>query len=490
MADFTITYTDPSGVAKNTPLIGPTIEAALKYLDQYVVFKGKVDIEVVIGPTDSGHFAGSSDLIIVGDKDGKALVNSTIVGEAATGKDPFPFASDIQIYIDPDSEDFKNTWWDPNIATSLKGVVPLDKSDAFSTMLHELLHGMGMTGYRDENTGALSGQYMTVWDSLIEVKDGKAFFIGDSTTALLQGFDAEIHVGGSQGLSHLGGADDTAESDSWWMASSVMHWQTYYGERYQIGRLELAMLEDLGWQVKPTTIVNVLNDWDDDPSYFNIGWETAEQFTGSRWNDLLDGRGGNDVFTASAGEDLIYGGDGKDEARFSNARTTYKIHAEDGYVSVVNSDGDETWLHSVERLTFAGSTIGFDIDGPGGQAYRLYQAAFDRSPDAGGLGYWIKRMDDGTQLRTVAHEFIASQEFRDKYGANPSVEDYVDKLYHNVLHRAPEKEGYEWWVATMKANSANPDIFEEVLVQFSEGAENKLNVLGSIENGFEFTPFG
>ena len=55
-------------------------------------------------------------------------------------------------------------------------------------------------------------------------------------------------------------------------------------------------------------------------------------------------------------------------------------------------DGEDT-LVSVERLVFSDVTVALDLDGVGGQAYRIYKAAFDREPDSGGLGYWIAQME-------------------------------------------------------------------------------------------------
>jgi hypothetical protein len=79
--------------------------------------------------------------------------------------------------------------------------------------------------------------------------------------------------------------------------------------------------------------------------------------------------------------------------------------------------------------------------GNGGKAYRLYQAAFDRVPDLEGLGYWIDQVDKGEPLWNLAHGFITSEEFKLKYGENPTNEEYIQALYQNVCtgrRKAPD----------------------------------------------------
>ena len=131
--------------------------------------------------------------------------------------------------------------------------------------------------------------------------------------------------------------------------------------------------------------------------------------------------------------------------------------------------------------------LSHDIDGIAGQAYRLYAAAFDRTPDAAGLGYWIAAMERGVSLATVAGGFTASQEFVDLYGAQASDQQFVDLLYQNTLHRAPDAHGRQFWIDAMQVHhTARAD----VLVYFSESPENQAQVMGAIEDGIAFVPWG
>ena len=70
----------------------------------------------------------------------------------------------------------------------------------------------------------------------------------------------------------------------------------------------------------------------------------------------------------------------------------------------------------------------------------------DLTPDLGGLGFWIAGMDhDGVSLSRVSAGFINSAGFASVYGTNPTNAQIV-RLYENVLHRAPEQGGYDYWM--------------------------------------------
>ncbi|OMH39424.1 DUF4214 domain-containing protein [Motiliproteus sp. MSK22-1] len=153
----------------------------------------------------------------------------------------------------------------------------------------------------------------------------------------------------------------------------------------------------------------------------------------------------------------------------------------DGFTIRPNSDplAIETVV-GVDRLNFADTNLALDIDGIAGKVYRLYKAAFNRSPDKEGLGYWIEAMDDGDTLHDVSLSFINSDEFQLLNGENPSNEVFLTALYNNALGRAPDDEGYQWWLDVLDSGA---DVREGVLIGFSESTENKANVIDLIGSG-------
>lgn len=198
------------------------------------------------------------------------------------------------------------------------------------------------------------------------------------------------------------------------------------------------------------------------------------------------GSAGTDKLAAPSGTAKLDGMGGLDTVVFGGKASAYTISKSGSDFLVQASGGSaSTTLSNVERVQFSDKTVALDIDGNAGEAYRLYQAAFDRTPDKVGLGFWINALDKGTDLASVAHGFIGSSEFASLYGANANDNQFVAALYQNVLHRTPDAGGTDFWLnALHQANRA------DVLVAFSESAENQAQVIGSIQHGIEFTPWG
>jgi hypothetical protein len=117
----------------------------------------------------------------------------------------------------------------------------------------------------------------------------------------------------------------------------------------------------------------------------------------------------------------------------------------------------------------------------------LYKAAFNRTPDAGGLGYWINQMDKGMSYSSVAQNFVNSAEFKTAFGgANPSVNTLVTKLYNNVLNRTPDAGGLAFWQNKLSNEGWTT---ADVLGFFSTSGENVTNVTPLIANGIQYQQF-
>lgn len=160
---------------------------------------------------------------------------------------------------------------------------------------------------------------------------------------------------------------------------------------------------------------------------------------------------------------------------------------------IANRDGTDT-LKNISRLQFSAADtvsganmVALDI-GPSdhaGSAYMLYQAAFNRAPDASGLGYWIDQLDNkGANIITdIAQYFVISPEFIAKYGANPSISNYVNALYQNVLHRAGDSGGVAYWNSALTSGSLSKAF---VLEQFATLPEGVSLVAQALAHGINY----
>ena len=215
------------------------------------------------------------------------------------------------------------------------------------------------------------------------------------------------------------------------------------------------------------------------------GGSAGDLLIGNDVGNVLKGRGGIDTLEGGAGNDTLDGGAGLDTAVFSGSRAEYALSRTSSGMTAVSATEGTDALINIERLQFTNAILAFDLDGNAGQVYRLYQAAFNRTPDKGGLGDWIYGMDHGMSLLDVSAGFIGSNEFKTVYGQNPTDSEVVTRFYENVLHRAPEQAGYDYWMNQLQSNLQTRT---QVLTGFSESPENQAQVIGVIQNGIEYTP--
>jgi hypothetical protein len=221
-----------------------------------------------------------------------------------------------------------------------------------------------------------------------------------------------------------------------------------------------------------------------------IGTEGKDVLGGDANVETILAMGGDDTIHGVGRGDRIDGGDGLDTFITHHARNAFgQTQGVPGQWEVADIifAGDPYLLTNVERVHFGNGSDGvaLDVDGHAGQAYRLYQAAFDRTPDKVGQGFWMNRLDTGVGLLDIANAFVASGEFKTLYGANPTNAEIVAKFYQHVLHRAPDAQG-QFWIDVLDSKRAS---VADVLVGFSESAENVAALVGVTDTGIDFTPY-
>ena len=230
------------------------------------------------------------------------------------------------------------------------------------------------------------------------------------------------------------------------------------------------------------------NDGDDDLDAaagddFLYGGNGADELIGGLGNDFLSGGGGNDT---------IDGGEGFDiadylETTFDGDNVPFVVR-EDG--SVALTLGPETdILTGVESLAFENGEVRFDSGRleSFGAAYRFYTSILDREPDPEGLDFYVSLLDRGVSLFRIAEDIFTSPEFVASFGANLTTEDFLNRVYDNILNRAPDQEGFEFWRDAIDSGQVSES---EAVVYISEDAENRENTIDLIGGGFFVEDFG
>jgi subtilisin family serine protease len=85
-------------------------------------------------------------------------------------------------------------------------------------------------------------------------------------------------------------------------------------------------------------------------------------------------------------------------------------------------------------------------------AAQLYLGFFGRMPDTAGFIYWASQIDAGMSVANIAQGFSQSAEFIAQY-ANLSHRDQVAHIYQNILQRAPDQGGWDYWSAQLDSGS-------------------------------------
>lgn len=202
----------------------------------------------------------------------------------------------------------------------------------------------------------------------------------------------------------------------------------------------------------------------------------------------VSGDAGNNVLTSSNSAELFDGGAGLDTVVYHGLNTGFKVQASGSDFTVTDkATGVTDTLHNVERIKFDDEIVAVDTgaDGHAGMIFRLYETCFNRVPDLDGFGYWMKQLDGGISMNTIASSFIGSAEFKQRYGDNVSDSTFILNLYHNVLHREPDAAGFKWHVDNLSHGGTR----EQEVVAFTNSAENVANLVGVMQNGVAFHEF-
>jgi hypothetical protein len=169
------------------------------------------------------------------------------------------------------------------------------------------------------------------------------------------------------------------------------------------------------------------------------------------------------------------------------------------YVNILHRSpdaaGQQLWVNYVNATSRGGALLAFSdsqenhrqtlpIAGSrnDAEATRLYQAAFNRSPDSAGLAFWSGRLSQSATVDQVAQGFVDSPEFTAAYGTLGSA-GFVAQLYANVLHRAPDATGQQSWLNILAGGGTRA----QVLAGFADSNENRIATAGATHDAWVYT---
>lgn len=342
---------------------------AIDQLGRHLDWLGSLDVQIHIRPhTDPDNpypqFNGllPANPAVTFDTLGRA--NLVTIAEARTGQDANGAAPDagFTIYLGQDGT-LRNygapLWLDPTPRADRDPSIPAGHHDFISIAIHELMHCVGFFAWPERQSELLRQTAMV---------GGVRYFNGPATLELLGGAGLP--------LSH-------PESDHYgplaFLSRGLMfQYSEHEQNRVLPGRVEFAVLADLGWSVRDIGLLP-LSDLDDRQPDLT-GSSGADRLYGDFHGNRLSGGAGADELVGAAGDDTLIGGAGGD-----------RIDGGAGLDILIQATGDGTdQVTGVEAIIHAGlSRPHFTPQPHGGFDEGFYLAA---NPDvavtvaAGGLG--------------------------------------------------------------------------------------------------------
>lgn len=344
---FTVAISNPLNLIPDlVPLIRQGTEFALATLARYLDWNGSMDVEVRIrAATDPQHPYPQVDGILPAypavtfDDTGQG--NLVTLQEAVTGIDANGTTADaaFTIFLGADGT-MRNygfpVWLDPAPQQDVTPDLPAGHHDYASIALHELLHTFGFYYWPAARTEFVR-QTQTI--------DGVTYFLGENVKALLGPLGLPLSAGNTD---HYGNSTIDYQP----VTRGIMYqFGNYEQNRWELGRLDLAVLKDLGWTVR-TMDGLALVDLDDRMPWVT-GTDRSERLYGDFHDNRLEGGAGNDTLYGAAGNDTLIGGEGVDVALFSGG---VFIRGADGAITVTGPDGTDR-VEGVEVLILDGQTF-------------------------------------------------------------------------------------------------------------------------------------
>ncbi|MEO7650145.1 MAG: DUF4214 domain-containing protein [Bryobacteraceae bacterium] len=115
-----------------------------------------------------------------------------------------------------------------------------------------------------------------------------------------------------------------------------------------------------------------------------------------------------------------------------------------------------------------------EFQGTGFYIIATYIAVLGRDPDFGGWLFWLNALNNGQPRQSIVQSFINSAEFVQTYGSLNNTA-FVNLVYQNVLGRAPDTAGLNFWVGQLNGGMTRGDMMYSFVVsaEFASRIQNR-----------------
>lgn len=251
-------------------------------------------------------------------------------------------------------------------------------------------------------------------------------------------------------------------------------------------------LENSNDTVTGTTLSDIMDGRSGNDTLY--GGNGNDNLSGGEGNDVLYGQVGDDSLVGGSGNNQLFGGDGSDTALYLGIRNTLDITDNGDGTYTVNRDAIEDLLNSIEFIGFddGSMSVGYAVEVRDNQEEfsRFYNALFGRLPDDAGLTYWVNDLIDtsfggrGNTIQGAAQAFTEGTEFQSLYGSSVDNYQFINLLYQNILGRAADQAGYNYWISEINQSGNRGGM----IVSFANSGEYINNTQSAIDTYLAAVP--
>lgn len=402
---YQINIVDPNGTgASISSVLSSDLAKALDVWSGYIDGQGTVVVNLDFQQTSTGRLSGGpSTVAAIGTANGNVVVEPGSEYVMATGQQPAGASSDINITVDTGSGYVNSLDLSANLTAQSLGAT--GKYNPIILFMHELCHGLAMSGYYSQ-TGALTTGYESNFDALLQLTSTKAASFTGTNAVAVYGGDVPITSASTAGENyyHFGNTMSdywlTPATDTDPLTRDLMNGIVFeYNYGYTVSSLDLAVLRDLGYDIP---------------------------------NISLAGGSGNDLLHVGTGHYTVDGGAGIDTVVIPGNAAGYSIAATAAGFTVTDkaTPADSFDLANVERLQFSDTKIALDTSATGhaGETAEMIGAAFGAPALANQsfVGIGLQLFDAGQSMLQVAQLCVGAL-------GNPDNATFVKEVWQNVV---------------------------------------------------------